>query len=99
MLNAIISRYIQRGRGLHRGSKDLIDFRRVGVSQQYRAGLRIDGINLINAVVFFYRAGEFVFANPVSVVIGYRRASHQAGLLVFAHNQAVSVITRRVITD
>ena len=42
----------------------------VRVGEQDRAGLRVECLNLADAVVFLVRAGEFVLADAIGVVVG-----------------------------
>jgi hypothetical protein len=82
------------------GSGDqLLGLVAVRVGEQDRAGLRVERLDLAHAVVFLVRAGEFVLADAVAVVVGDRGGGDQAGLGVFAHDQAVGVVAGLRVAD
>jgi hypothetical protein len=47
------------------------------IGQQYRAGLGIQSLYLAYPVILLVRAGEFMLANPVTVIGGYRSRGDQ----------------------
>ena len=81
--------------GRHQHGVDLL-LRLIG--QQHRAGLRVQGLDLANPVVFLVRAGKLMLANPVTVIGSDRCSSHQAGLTVLPHNHTIDVVTGDIIT-
>ena len=69
------------------------------VSQQYRAGLRIQSFNLTHAIVFLFRAGEFMLADPIAVVIRHTGRCYEARLAMRTHGQTIDVIAGRIILN
>ena len=63
------------------------------VGQEYRAGLRIERIDLADPIILFLRARVLMLAYIITVICSDRGTSNQPGLLVITHGNAIGVIT------
>jgi hypothetical protein len=72
---------------------------RCGIGEQHRAGLGVQRLDLAHAVVFLVGARELVLADAVAVVVGHARRSHDAGLHMLAHGQAIGVVAGCVVAQ
>ena len=69
-----------------------VDRRRVRVADHHRAGLRVDRLDLADAVVFLHRRRQLVLADAVGGVVGERGGGGEAGLRAAAPSEPVDVI-------
>ena len=69
------------------------------IGDHHRTGLRIDGLDLADAVVFLHRRGVFVLADAVAGVIGDRGGDGEPGLLTVAPGQPVDVVAGLRVAD
>ena len=64
----------------------------MAISQKHRSRLRIQGVDLAHPIIFLVRAGKLVLADAIAVVVGHGSHSHEAGLRMCSHHQAVEVV-------
>ncbi len=73
---------------------DLINGGNIPVSQKYISGLRAGGFYMIDAIIFFFRTGKFMFFDDALVVVVHKTSYHQTGLTSAIHYQGVDIVTR-----
>ncbi len=99
MAHAVVGGDVHLGRtrgGFRQHGVD-VGSRRIG--DHDRAGLRVDGLDLMDPVVFLDRGRELMLADAVGGVIGERSRHREPGLGAVAPGQPVNVIARLGIAD
>ena len=97
--HAVVGGGVNVGRALGRACQQGIDLRGGGIGQHDRAGLRIDRLDLANAVVFLDGGRVLVLADTVAVVVGNGGDCGKPGLRAVAPGQAVDVIAGLGVAD
>ena len=75
-----------------------VDFRHGLVGEENRAGLRVERLDVTDAVVLLVRAGEFVLFDDVFQILLATRQADESDLAVAAHHLPVEMEHRRGIT-
>ncbi len=76
-----------------------IDLRRGRIAHHHRPGLRVDRLDLADAVVLLHRRGQLVLADPVGGVVGERGDRGEAGLHAAVPGQPVDVVGGLGVAD
>ncbi len=76
-----------------------VDLGRVRIAHHHRPGLRIERLDLLDAVGLLHRRGELVLAHPVGRVVGERGDAGQAGLPAAGPRRAIGVVVGVGVAD
>ena len=99
MHDAVVGGDVIQRRGLGDAVEDALEFRVGAIGQQHRSRLRVQRIDLANAIVFLVGAGKLMLAHAVGVVVRDGRRADKTGLHVVTHLQAIDVVARGCVAD
>ncbi len=92
MAHAVVGGDVDVGRPACGPRQHGVDRGRVGIGDHHRPGLRVDRLDLADAVVLLDRRGQLVLADAVGLVVGDRGRGGKPGLHPVAPGQPIDVV-------
>ncbi len=94
MSDVVVGRDGNVGITLGGALEQCVDLRRMRVAHHHGAGLRIEGLDLLDAVGLLHRRRQLVLAHPVGCVVGKRGNTGKARLPPAGPRRAIGVVVR-----
>ncbi len=71
---------------------EFVQLRNIAVSEEYITGLCTGGFDMIDAVLFFFRAGELMFFDEVLFIIINGAAAYESSLAASIHDELINIV-------